>query len=77
MCHDVSRSAPAVAGSVASSDGPREGTATTDTAHRSSPLPVQGVKRRAQQREYKCCCPAGATSFPPLPERSGFSEGFW
>ena len=50
-CHDVGRSAPAIAGSVASSDGPREETAPTNAAHRSSPLPVQEVTRCAQHRK--------------------------
>ena len=51
-CHDVGVSAHAVAGSVASSDGPREGTATTYTVPRSSSLPVQGVEYGVQHTEY-------------------------
>ena len=53
MCHDVGRSAPAVAGLAPVQRKEHRGTATTNAAHRSSPLPVQGVKRCAQQNDYR------------------------
>ena len=56
MCHDVGRSAPAVAGLAPVQCKEHRGTATTNTAHRSSPLPVQGVKRCAQQNDYRGYC---------------------
>ena len=83
-CHDVSVSAHAVAGSVASSDGPREGTATTHTAQRSSSLPVQGVKRGTQHTDYsifivqvrlKSVASSGQPPFLPSAEARGLSEG--
>ena len=55
MCHDVGRSAPAVAGLAPVQCKEHRGTATTNTAHRSSPLPVQGVTRCAQHTEYTGC----------------------